>query len=155
MLFKDIPGLESIKNLLIQSVTRNKVAHGMLLDGYPGSGNLALAMAFATYIFCENRTIDDACGVCGSCRKMNQLAHPDFHIIFPFAKTHDKDDRKLAEQYLPEWRKFLEYSPYQTLPQWLQFLKADNRQAGISVEEARNIIRKLVLKSYEGVIKFC
>src|SRR5690606_33481318 len=80
-------------------------------------------------IFCENRTIDDACGVCGSCRKMNQLAHPDFHIIFPFAKTHDKDDRKLAEQYLPEWRKFLEYSPYQTLPQWLEFLKADNRQA--------------------------
>lgn len=125
----------------------------MLLDGYPGSGNLALAMAFATYIFCENRTIDDACGVCGSCRKMNQLAHPDFHIIFPFAKTHDKDDRKLAEQYLPEWRKFLEYSPYQTLPQWLQFLKADNRQAGISVEEARNIIRKLVLKSYEGGYK--
>lgn len=153
MLFKEIPGLQSIKNLLIQSVARNKVAHGLLLDGYPGAGNLALAWAFATYLFCENRQADDACGQCPSCRKMANLAHPDFHLVFPFAKTHDKDDRKLAEQYLPEWRKFMEISPYQTLTQWLQFLKADNRQALISVEEARNIIRKLVLKSYEGGYK--
>lgn len=153
MLFNKIPGLKNLKTQLIQSVQREKVAHGLLLDGYPGSGGLALALAFATYIFCEDKKEDDACGVCSSCVKMDKLVHPDAHLIFPFAKSHAKDERKLAEQFLPEWREFLAVSPYQTLTQWLQYLGADNRQGVIPVEEARNILRKLTLKSYEGGYK--
>ncbi len=153
MLFSDIPGLQQVKNQLIQSVRREKVAHGMLLDGHQGGGGLALALAFATYVFCENRQENDACGVCASCAKMAKLAHPDIHLIFPFAKTDSKDQRKLSEHFLPDWREFLAVSPYQTLTQWLQFLKADNKQAIIPVEEARNILKKLTLKSYEGGYK--
>lgn len=153
MLFSEIPGLFQVKNQLLQSVQREKVAHGLLLDGYPGSGGLALALAFATYVFCENKQKEDACGVCASCVKMGKLAHPDLHLIFPFARTDGKDQRKLSEHFLPDWRDFLAVSPYQTLPQWLQFLKADNKQAVIPVDEARNILKKLTLKSYEGGYK--
>lgn len=153
MLFSDIPGLQQVKNQLIQSVKREKVAHGMLLDGHQGGGGLALALAFATYVFCENRQENDACGACASCAKMAKLAHPDIHLIFPFAKTDSKDQRKLSEHFLPDWREFLAVSPYQTLTRWLQFLKADNKQAIIPVEEARNILKKLTLKSYEGGYK--
>lgn len=153
MLFSEIPGLGQVKNHLTQSVHKDKVAHGLLLDGHPGSGSLPLALAFATYIFCENRLENDACGQCASCIKMSKLIHPDLHLIFPFARADSKDTRRLAEQFLPEWREFLTVSPYQTLPQWLRFLGSDNKQAIIPVEEARNILRKLTLKAYEGGYK--
>jgi DNA polymerase III gamma/tau subunit len=55
MQFKEIPGLESIKKTLIQSVQNNHVAHAQLFHGNIGSANLALAWAYATYINCENR----------------------------------------------------------------------------------------------------
>lgn len=153
MLFSEIPGLDQVKDVLLQAVRKEKVAHGLLLDGHPGGGGLSLALAFATYVFCEDKQERDACGKCAACTKMSKLAHPDLHLIFPFARTDSKDSRKLSEHFLPEWREFLAISPYQTLPQWLQFLKLDNKQAIIPVDEARNILRKLTLKSYEGGYK--
>ncbi|MFC0185940.1 hypothetical protein ACFFJX_27310 [Pseudarcicella hirudinis] len=87
MLFKDIQGLDSIKNTLIQSVKNNHVAHAQLFHGNVGSANLALAWAYATYINCEDKQENDSCGKCASCSKMGKLIHPDFHHIFPTATT--------------------------------------------------------------------
>jgi DNA polymerase-3 subunit delta' len=87
VLFKDIPGLEHIKSTLIRSVQTSHLAHALLFDGANGGGGLALALAFSTYINCENKSEEDACGVCASCAKMNKLIHPDFHSIFPIATS--------------------------------------------------------------------
>ena len=152
MLFKDIPGLESVKSTLRRSVQNSHLAHAQLFDGAPGGGGLALALAFSTYINCENRSEEDACGVCASCTKMNKLIHPDFHFIFPIA-TSKKIDGKTSEAFLTYWRTFLLESPYRVLPEWLDYINAENKQGNISVEEARGILRKLSVKAYEGEYK--
>nr|MCU0394003.1 DNA polymerase III subunit delta [Thermoflexibacter sp.] len=89
MHFAQIVGLEEIKKTLIQSVQRNHVAHAQLFLGREGSANLALAIAYATFLNCENKTpeSEDACGTCPSCYKFNRLIHPDLHFIFPTATT--------------------------------------------------------------------
>ena len=117
-----------------------------------GGGSLALALAFATYINCENKSDEDACGVCASCAKMAKLIHPDFHFIFPIA-TSKKVDGKTSEAFLPLWRSFLLENPYRILPDWLDHIGADNKQGNISVEEARGILKKLSVKAYEGEYK--
>lgn len=152
MLFKDIPGLEHIKSTLRRSVNTSHLAHAQLFDSAAGGAGLALALAFATYINCENRNEADACGVCASCSKMGKLIHPDFHFIFPVA-TSKKVDGKNSEAFLGLWRSFLIESPYRVLPEWLDFIGSENKQGNISVEEARGILGKLSVKAYEGEYK--
>ena len=87
MRFQDIPGLVKIKDKLAQAVVNDHVAHAQLFAGTEGSANLALALAFATFLNCENRTENDACGQCPSCIKNEKLIHPDLHFVFPTAAT--------------------------------------------------------------------
>ncbi|PWJ57555.1 DNA polymerase-3 subunit delta' [Dyadobacter jejuensis] len=152
MLFKEIPGLENIKKTLKRSVETSHLAHALLFDSTVGGAGLAMGLAFATYINCENRTSEDACGVCASCIKMSKLIHPDFHFIFPVAGAK-KSSGNNSESFLPLWRSFLSENPYRTLPEWLDHIGADNKQGNISVEEARGVLRKLSVKSYEGEYK--
>lgn len=56
MRFSDIPGQEVIKQRLRRSVADNRVSHAQLFLGPEGSAKLALAIAYAQYINCRNRT---------------------------------------------------------------------------------------------------
>lgn len=150
MLFNEIVGQNETKQLLLRSVQQNHLAHALLFDGPPGSANLALALALAQYVNCEEKQTDDACGRCPSCVKTHKFVHPDLHMVFPVANTAKG---KTSEAYMADWRKFLLNSPYRTLPHWLETVGADNKQGNISVEEARNILQKLSLKAYEGAYK--
>ncbi|MCY7349301.1 MAG: DNA polymerase III subunit delta [Cytophagaceae bacterium] len=152
MLFRDIPGLESLKHTLCQSVSDHHVAHAQLFHGGPGSGALALALAFATYLNCENQQLHDACGTCASCAKMRKLAHPDVHYIFPVAATKAIKETQ-SDAFLPLWRTFVAQQLYGGVPDWLEHIGAENKQGNISAEEARNVLRKLSLKAYEGEYK--
>ena len=58
MLFCNIIGQEQIKKRLIRSVKENRISHAQLLLGPEGSGKLALAIAYAQYICCENKFND-------------------------------------------------------------------------------------------------
>lgn len=152
MLFRDIPDLDALKHTLMQSVRQRHVAHAQFFHGPPGSGNLALALAFATFLNCEDPDPDDACGRCASCHKLRKLAHPDVHFIFPVASTKAIKETE-SDAFLPLWRKFVETQPYGALSDWLAHIGADNKQGNISAEEARNVIKKLSLKAYEGPYK--
>lgn len=132
---------------------QSHVAHALLFDGPPGGGGLALALALATYVNCENRGEEDSCGICASCVKMNKLVHPDLHSIFPLPRS-PKEGEDLLGELTPNWREFLGESPFRTLPEWLAFIKATNNQQGIiPIKEARAIIGKLSLKSFEAEYK--
>lgn len=155
MLFNEIIGQEETKQMLLRAVQTNHLAHALLFDGPMGGANLALALALAQYVNCEDKqqagTPDaDACGRCASCVKMQKLVHPDLHMVFPVANLAKG---KTSEAYLTDWRKFLLEQPYRTLPEWLETVGADNKQGNISAEEARSILQKLSLKSYEGNYK--
>lgn len=123
--------------------------HALLLVGAEGTGALPLALAFAQYIFCKNRTEDDACGVCPDCSKVSRLEHADLHISFPALKPKP-NTAALSRHYIQEFREFVGQTPYGTVFDWLQFINAENKQGNIPAEECREIIDNLNLKSYEG-----
>jgi DNA polymerase-3 subunit delta' len=155
MQFSEIIGQDASKELLLRAVRTNHLAHALLFDGPTGSANLALALALAQYVNCEDRQrsgepAEDSCGRCASCIKIQKLVHPDLHMVFPVANLAKG---KTSEAYLTDWRKFLLEQPYRTLSEWLETVGADNKQGNISAEEARNILQKLSLKSYEGAYK--
>lgn len=161
MQFKEIPGLPDIKTALLQSVKRSHVSHSQLFYGPEGGAQLAMALAYATYINCENRSETDSCGQCASCHKMDRIIHPDFHQIFPTTKSAkvkagDDDDKKAStvEGFLPLWRTFLQENIFNSLAGWHEHIGAEkNQQAIIPTEEARKIIQKVSLKAYEAEYK--
>ena len=147
MLFREITGLSDIKQSLIGTIANNHVAHAQLFHGNEGTANLALALAYATYINCEDKQPDDACGRCASCIKMSKLAHPDVNYIFPTAGGKSV----LSENFMPQWRQFVKETPFGNLSDWLE--KIGVKQGNIPAEDARQLIQKLSLKSYEGGYK--
>jgi len=150
MQFKEIFGQEVLKKRLIQSVQDNRVSHAQLFLGPTGSGSLALAVAYAQYLNCEDKQAEDSCGLCSSCRKYTKLIHPDLHFSYPFfAKKKDET----AANYMEQWRSVFLKNPYLNLDNWRNHLGEDNKQANINIAECHQIIKKLSLKSYEGAYK--
>lgn len=150
MQFKEIVGHQSIKNHLISSVKNNRVSHAQLFLGPEGSGSLALALAYAQYINCENKKDEDSCGLCASCKKYDKLIHPDLHFSYPFFA---KGKEETATTYMEEWRKAFLTNPYLGLNFWREQLDSGNKQANINIAEAHDIIKKLSLKSFEAEYK--
>ncbi|MCG3167470.1 MAG: hypothetical protein POELPBGB_03262 [Bacteroidia bacterium] len=149
MLFREVVGQEDIKKRLIQTVKDNRISHAQLLFGPAGSGNLALAFAYAQYIFCSNKGEDDSCGECSSCLKMQKIAHPDFHFVFPVFKI--KDGREtISDDLIADMREALTQNPYLELDEFLDNAGIENKQAQIYVGESASILRKLSFKAYEG-----
>ncbi len=148
MLFKEIIGNEDIKNKLITAIRNEHIAHALLFSGNEGSANLAMALAFITYLFCENKSQDDACGVCPACHKNQKLIHPDVNFSFPFISQKNKD--AISDNLLPEWRNFVLQDPYNNASGWSTYFGGEDKQPYISVEESRQIIRKLSLKPFEA-----
>jgi DNA polymerase-3 subunit delta' len=150
MQFKEIVGQEAVKQRLINTVNENRVSHAQLFLGPEGSGGLALAVAYAQYLSCEDKQVDDSCGVCSSCRKYQKLMHPDLHFSYPFFAKH-KDDTALT--FIEQWREaFLTY-PYLNLDIWRDYLEAENKQANINIAECHQIIKKLSFKPFESTYK--
>jgi len=152
MNFSQIPGQKAVIDRLRLSVAENRVSHALLFSGPEGSGKFALALAFARYISCENRTAEDACGVCPSCVKYDKLIHPDLHFVFPVIKKKSAPD-PVSDTYIPQWREMVLRSPWFSLSTWTEAMEVANEQALIPVSEAAEIIRKLSLKSFESDFK--
>jgi DNA polymerase-3 subunit delta' len=150
MQFKDIVGQQAIKNHLIQTVKDERISHAQLFLGPEGSGSLALALAYAQYISCEDKQETDSCGVCSSCRKYSKLVHPDLHFSYPFFAKHKEDT---ALTFIEEWRTAFLANPYLGLDEWREQLNAENKQANINIAEAHSIISKLSLKPFEAEYK--
>lgn len=147
MQFSQIPGLDSLKSTLIKAVNTNHFAHTQLIHGNEGNGNLAIALALATYLNCQNRQAADSCGICSSCVKMSKVAHPDVKYIYPTAGGK----KVLSANFMEQWREFIQQNPYGNLSDWLNAV--DIKQGNIPVEEARQLTQDLSLKSYEGGYK--
>lgn len=150
MLFKEIIGQQAVKERLIRSVKEGRISHAQLFLGPQGSGNLALAVAYAQYISCSNKQEHDSCGQCLSCIKYNKLIHPDLHFVYPVALSKNV---RVSTDVAPAWREAFLDNPYITLFNWFELLEAENKQAVIGVEESGEILRKLSLTTYEAEYK--
>lgn len=152
MLFKDIPGLADVKSSLTHAIASDHVAHAQMFLGSNGGANLAMAMAFAQYINCENKTEEDSCGTCPSCSKYQKIAHPDLHFVYPTATTKDIKEA-VSANFMELWRNFTATNKFPIVQDWAQFIDAENKQVNISVEESRRLIRSLSLKAFEAKFK--
>jgi len=152
MQFKEIPGQKKIKQRLINTVKENRISHAQLFLGPEGSGKLPIAIAYAQYICCTNKQENDSCGECPSCKKIEKLAHPDLHFMFPVVKQ--KKSLENVNDYMSQWRAFLlENNSFVSLKQWHHFIDAEKKQSIISTDDANELTRILSLNSYESEYK--
>lgn len=154
MNFSFIPGIKAVKSRLIEAVSTNHVAHAQLFIGKPGSLNLPLALAYATFLHCQNKQDGDACGTCAACSKSLKYIHPDTSFVFPLGNVKgDKDEDRFKADILKTWRSFLLEQPFGDLGDWIGFYGGEDKQALISREESREIIKTLSLKPFESPYK--
>jgi DNA polymerase-3 subunit delta' len=152
MNFSQIPGQKEIVGKLIRSVHEERVSHAQLFSGPEGCGSMALALAYAKFVSCENRSENDSCGTCKSCVKYEKMIHPDLHFVFPIIKGKKATD-PVCDNYLEEWREFVKRSPFFNLNDWLNSIEVGNAQGMIFASEASEIIKKLSLKTFESDFK--
>ncbi len=155
MKFSEIIGQDLLKQRLIKTVVDNRISHAQLFLGSEGCGKLALALAYAQYINCSNRSGNDSCGVCPSCIKYNHLTHPDLHFIFPINKTKEVDSTKIySKDFLAPWREFLlENQYYVALTDWYEKIGIEKKQGLINADDADSVSSVLQLHAYEAEYK--
>jgi DNA polymerase-3 subunit delta' len=157
MRFSEVIGLEKTKEELIKGIKHNRTAHAQLFYGSKGSGQLALAVAYARRLNCQCLEKKDSCNNCPSSLKFSKLIHPDLHIIFPIIRTSSTDS-KTSDDYMGEWREQFLKNPYFSLSNWLSHYKekflekiADKKkEAIIYSHQIKKLNRKLTLKVYDA-----
>ena len=152
MRFEEIPGLIALKEILVLSNKRNHFAHAQLFSGHEGGAALPLAIAFATYLLCEDKVFADACGRCPACQKMSKHIHPDVHYFFPSSKF-EKEDGSQNSKVNEVWRELIIKNPYATLGDLIVALDTENKQNQISKADAKKIVKTVSMKSFEGGLK--
>ena len=152
MRFKDIIGQEDVVQHLIKSKNTGRISHTMLFAGPNGSGKLALALAFAQYITCENPKDNDSCGTCKSCKAFEKLEHPDLHLTFPVI-SKPGITKPTSNDYISKFKEIFHENPYFSYVDWINKLDGQKKQAGIFVHENEPLMQQLSLKSFMGGYK--
>ncbi len=154
MSWNNLIGLEREKKLLQKAILSGKIASAYLFYGSEGIGKKGMALEFAKSINCENPIIDnanaliDSCEECQSCKMMNNLSHPNLHLLFSLpsgknaeTKTENPlgrlDDKQIAE--LQSQIEKISANPYH------RFLLQGAHT--IKVDQIRDIKKKIALTS--------
>ena len=172
MLFSEVIGQEPLKKQLVHLVEQKRLSHALLFVGPEGAGALPLAIAFAQYIASipaiKEDTTNDLFGNTHSPKnnfytpdqienlpayqRASKLMHPDLHFSFP-SISEKPGQKNLSTNFIEAWREFILQYPYGNVFDWLQFIKAENKQGNISADECAEIIKKLSFKSFESAYK--
>lgn len=156
MYFRDIIGQEDLKQHLIDTVNGNRISHTQLFIGPEGSGKLTMALAYARYINCLNRTKTDACGICPSCVKFDKLSHPDLQFIYPVANTTAAEGLKSnskpqSKNFISSWKELNEERKgYISLTDWYEKIRIENKQGIINAEDCNEVIKTFSYRSFES-----
>ena len=151
MQLNEVIGQSAVKLQLKKMLAEGRIPHALLFAGPEGCGKLPMALALAQRLLCKNITPDgEACGECPACHMVEKCAHPDLHFILPTIKPKGQSGVVLSDQFLPEWRKQIQQTPYFNRQTWLRCMGVENQQSLINVAEANNIISKLASVSSQG-----
>ena len=149
-MFDNIIGQKEYIASLRTAIDNNRLPHALLISGNEGTGGLALAYAAAQYLICPHRHDGDACGQCPQCLQLGKLQHPDVHFVFPVVRKKNQKEAPISLDYMGEWREAFLNDHYLTLNAWTTMSSEENKQAGIFVAEANNIIKTLSVKPFES-----
>ena len=150
MLFSHILGQDYLKNHLTKSASSGRIPHAQLFVGPEGCGTLAMAIAYAQSILCNNTDGENTNGNESCNLKFNSISHPDLHFIFPTVTTEEVKTKPKSVDFMADWRQFVAENPYGGLFDWYKILGVQNKQGEIRVDDAQEILKLLSLKSYEG-----
>ncbi len=173
--FQGVIGQKEVQRQLVQMVQTNRLSHALMIIGPEGSGTLPLAIGFGQYVVShpqQKREQVMAADLFGGMsalpsagepvqedfpgfdHKALELVHPDLHFSYPVIKRNaDSTSPPVSADWAAEWRQFLKTNPYGNLFDWLQFIKAENKQGNITAKECNEIIHKLSLKPFESRYK--
>lgn len=153
MQFSDVLGQDYLKKHLITSADNQRIPHAQLFVGKEGTGTLAMAIAYARYILCNDKSGLEPEENAPCHLKFENLSHPDLHFAFPVATNHKIKSNPVSANFLEEWRAFVKEQVYGNLFDWHRLLGIEKKQSQIGVHEAQDIVKSLSLKSYEGGYK--
>lgn len=139
MRFARIPFHTREKQRLREMVDNDRVPHALLIEGPEGTGKLSLARAYVQYLHCTARIDGEPCGKCPACLQHESYNHIDTHFTFPVIKR-EGGKPTLSDDYISEFRDFLESGPFASFDKWQALLKQE-KQPMIYVDEASEVLR--------------
>ena len=159
MQFSEVIGQQEAADRLLQLVEEGRVPHALMLTGPVGSGKMALALAFASYLLGERHEgkslLQNPAMVANAEAMLRKWQHPDLHFTFPVIRPKGTSgDRKMvSDDFAREWQELLSEGPYFTMDQWMRRMNAENQQATIYEAESDALNHKLNMKSSQGGYK--
>lgn len=175
ILLPGVIGQKEVQGQLVQLVKANRLSHALLILGPEGCGALPLAIGFGQYVVSHPQQkkapvmVEDLFGGMsalptgeeaeqggfpGFDSKALEYVHPDLHFSYPVIRRNaDGNTPPVSADWAAEWRQFLKTNPYGNLFDWLQYIKAENKQGNITARECSEIIHQVSLKPYESRYK--
>lgn len=170
MPFRDIIGQDRAVAILQRALKTGRVAHAYLFTGPEGVGKRMTALALAQALNCDTPSPSpcpsplrgEGCGLCRSCRKIQEHLHPDVRVIEPEGATLKIDQiRELQAEvalkpYEGRWKVFiLDRAERMTEEAGNAFLKTLEEPAGeavlILVTSNRNALLPTILSRCQEV----
>jgi DNA polymerase-3 subunit delta' len=110
MPFTDLKNQKLAVAMLQRSLRAGRLAHAYLFIGGSASDREALARALAQALNCEKagggKYVEDGCGRCAACKKIEADTHPDVQLVRPESKS-----RRISVEKIREFEKTVHLTP--------------------------------------------
>ena len=101
--FSELAGQEHVVRALVNALDSGRVHHAFLFTGTRGVGKTTIARIFAKSLNCETGVSANPCGVCSTCREIDEGRFVDLLEVDAASRTKVDDTRELLDnvQYAP------------------------------------------------------
>jgi len=109
--FHEMAGQEHVLKALINALDSGRLHHAYLFTGTRGVGKTSIARILAKCLNCEQGVSSTPCGVCTSCKEIDQGRFVDLIEVDAASRTKVEDTRDLLEnvQYAPTRARYKVY----------------------------------------------
>ncbi|MCS3459032.1 DNA polymerase III subunit gamma/tau [Aeromonas sp. BIGb0445] len=109
--FEQVVGQQHVLTALTNALDQGRLHHAYLLSGTRGVGKTTIARILAKSLNCEQGISSTPCGVCGTCKEIDQGNFVDLLEIDAASRTKVEDTRELLDnvQYRPARGRFKVY----------------------------------------------
>lgn len=101
--FRELIGQEHVARALINALDQDRLHHAYLFTGTRGVGKTTIARILAKCLNCETGVSSEPCGVCSTCREIDEGRFVDLIEVDAASRTKVEDTRELLDnvQYAP------------------------------------------------------
>lgn len=137
--FDAIAGQEAALHVLRQALDREQLGAAYLFVGPSGVGKHLAAVALARAAICPEQP-GRGCGVCETCRRIDQGVHPDVRVFAP----RSEGNRNIPVEYLRnEILPLTKFAPFEAKAAFLIFPQADVSFPVLHPEAANALLKTL------------